>query len=150
MKSVLACIAVLFGIFLTPLIAFAQAVPSPSPIAAPVDPNSVVGMLPAIMNMIHNGQYLALGGVITLIVCFVLNQYVLPKIGLGPAVVPLLSTIIGVLSGVGLAVANGGSPMSAALAVLSGPLATHLWEGFAQYLFSKQAPPSAPSSQKAA
>jgi hypothetical protein len=139
MKSLL---TVLFSLFAFPLIALAQvATPAATPgIIIPVDPNAVVGMFPTLLTFFQNGQYLALGGAITLILCFVLNKYVLPKIGLGSAVVPIASTIVGILSGLGLAVANGASPLAAALAVMSGPLATHAYELFFQYFVPKDVP----------
>lgn len=125
--------------------------PTPAPIIAePVDANSLAGLMAVLLNFAHNGQYLLAGGVITLIICFALNQYILPKLNLGGAIVPLVSPFIGVISGVGLALANGGKPLAAALAVMSGPLAGHLYEAIAQYFVKKPDPAPAPVQSKAA
>lgn len=147
MKSILAKISLSMVVLFSFIPAFAQvASPSPAPIAAPVDANSAVQLFSVLANFAHNGQYLLMGGVITLILCFILNQYILPKLNLGGAIVPLISPIIGILSGVGLALANGASPLAAALAVMSGPLAGHAYESIFQYFVAKPADPSAPKS----
>lgn len=118
---------------------FAVLVNANAQIAAPIDANSVVGLLPTIMNFIHNGQFLAAGGAIALVICFICNQWLFPKIGVGSAAVPILAAAVGLVSGLGLALANGASPLAAALSIMSGPLAVHAWEAVAQY-FVPQAP----------
>lgn len=145
MKSILAKISLSMVVLFSFIPAFAQ-VASPAPIAAPVDANSAVQLFSVLANFAHNGQYLLAGAAITLIICFILNQYILPKLNLGGAIVPLVSPIIGIISGVGLALVNGASPMAAALAVLSGPAAGHIWEMIGQYFVAKPADPSAPKS----
>lgn len=115
---------------LLPVLAMAQVV-------APVDPGSAVGLIPVLLNFLSTGQYLAMGAVITLIVCFILNTYILPKLNASSGWTPIIGSLVGALSGVGLAVANGGTLGAASLAVLSGPLATHLWESVVQYFFQK-------------
>jgi hypothetical protein len=126
---------ILFILF--PFIAFAQVV-------APVDLSSAASFLPAILAFFKSGNYLAAGAMISLILTWAIKTYVLPKINLGTGVLPLVAAVIGVLGGVGLAVANGGTLAAASMAVLSGPLATALWEGILQYFVPSAVPAPIP------
>jgi hypothetical protein len=133
MKMIFSVLLVLF-----PIAVLAQVVAQ-----APQSVDQAVGMLPVLASFWHNGAYLAFGAGVALILCFVLNQYVFPKLKMGPALVPIASGIIGIIAGVGLAVVNGASLQSASLAVLSGSVATHLWESIFQYFLPQAQPPKA-------
>lgn len=163
MKSFLAIAITALIIFMDPISAFAQsaaasASPMPSPassvsigqavlspaiVVAPIDPNSAVALIPTLVSFLKSGGYLAASAVIVLLLCFVFNQYIAPKLGLGSALTPILSTILGAIGGPALAIANGGSLQSAVLAVMAGPAATHLWELAFNYFFAKAATPAA-------
>lgn len=116
-----------------PFFAFAE----PS---VPTDPNSAVTLVQAILSLFHNGQYLAMGGGITLLVCFGVNQYVLPKMGLGSALVPWIGTVVGLLSGAGIALMSGATLQQSMMALLAGPMATHLYEMIFQWFIAKELP----------
>lgn len=106
-------------------------------IAEPVEVQDAVGFLPAILSAVKNGQYLLGGALVTMVLVFLAKRFVLPKARLGTGVLPILSAFLGILSGVGLAIANGAPMEAAALAVLSGPLASQLWDSIVKYFFKK-------------
>lgn len=134
MKKMRAFVLTMFLCLLAVPVIAQVASPSPAAIVAPVSADSAISMIGTVLSLVHNGGYLAAAGVLTLIICWALNVYVLPKLSLGPALVPILSSVIGALSGLGLALANGANLQQATLALMAGPLATHLYEGAAQYV----------------
>jgi hypothetical protein len=118
--------------------AYAQeVVESAVTIAAPQEIGQALELLPVIMSTMKNGQWLAFGALISLVVTFIVRKWVLPKLKLGSGVLPLVSALIGMFAGVSLAIANGAEPSAAGLAVLSGPLASTLWDSSIKYFFKK-------------
>lgn len=110
----------------------------------PTDLGSAASFLPAIIAAFKNGQYLAGGALLSLILTWAIKMYILPKLNLGNGWLPIIAAVVGIFGGVGLAVANGGSLGAAALAVLSGPLATALYEAVMQYILPAPAVPAVP------
>ena len=109
-------------------------------VPAVVEPNSVpdaLGVVPVLVEAYRNGNYLLAGALISLVLTFVIRAFVLPKLKLGHGVLPLLSALIGMISGVGLAIANGAPLEAAAMAILSGPLASSFWDSLLKYGFKK-------------
>jgi hypothetical protein len=116
------------GLFM-PLFAWAQ------------EPETVAGagsMLKPIWDAIGNGSYLLAGAGITLILVFVFRKYVMDKIGLGSGVLPLVSAVLGVISGLAVSVWGGANGGEAAMAMLSGPAAGMLWDAVFKYFFKKE------------
>lgn len=112
---------------------FAQAIGEPGSV------EQAVGMLPILVNFAKAGNWLMFGAALSLLLTFAIKKYVLPKVGLGNGVLPLVSIVLGVVAGVGAAVLGGASVQAATLAVLSGPLASSLWDALFQYFFKKDA-----------
>lgn len=131
----------LFILFL-PLALFAQT-PIAPPVLAPDTLDQVVGLLPSLINAFKQGHFLLAGAVSTLIVTFVLKQYILPKLNLGTGILPLASTVIGILIGWAISVIGGATAVQAMLAVMSGPLASNLWDLGLKYFVAKPLPPVA-------
>lgn len=104
---------------------------------APQEVGDVMGFLPVIIHAAQNGQWLLFGALIALVVTFIAKKYILPKLKLGNGLLPLISALVGMVGGVGLAIANGAEPLQASLAVLSGPLASTLWDALIKYFFKK-------------
>lgn len=132
--------------FLTPVFSFAQTALTTTTMAtgAPSSLDQVTGYLPTIIALFSQGKYLALGGVITLIVCFILNQYIFPRMNLGPALTPVVAGFVGILAGVGTCWAGGGTLQQGILAIFSGSVAVHAWESVIQYFFAKADPTTQP------
>lgn len=107
-------------------------------IEAPEEVGDIVGFLPALVGAYKNGAWTLFGALIALILTFVIRKFVLPVVKLGSGVLPLVSAILGIVAGVGLAVANGASAQAASMAVLSGPLASTLWDSLIKYFFKKK------------
>ena len=118
-------------LFLFPIFAWAQEALPPESI------EEVVSFIPALMAAIKSSNWLAVGAIVTVILCFLIKKYLLPKIGLASGVMPLVSIVVGILAGVGMAVIGGASPQAAAMAALSGPLASSLWDALIKYFFKK-------------
>lgn len=116
----------LFGLMFTCL-AFAQAEPSTI--------EGAVGLLPAIYAAVKSGNYLLAGASLTLVLVFVVRQYLLPKLSVSASALPVISIVIGILSGAAVSVVGGATLSQAALAMLSGPLASSLWSTAIKYLF---------------
>lgn len=123
------------GALLAPVLAYAQTY------AEPTDLSGAAAFLPAIIAAVKSGSWLFAGSGIALVVTFAIKKYLLPKIGAGNGWLPIVSALVGMLGGVGLAVVNGASLHAASLAVLSGPLASTLWESVVQYFFKKPVQP---------
>jgi hypothetical protein len=98
------------------------------------DPLSYIGVIWA---AIQSGQYLAAGAGVTLILVLLIKKYLLPKLGLGSGILPVVSIVLGIVSGVGMAI-MGGAPLGAAIAAaFSGPVASSLWDALIKYFFKK-------------
>lgn len=94
-------------------------------------------MIPVILGALKDGNYLLAGAFCSLVLTFLSRRFVLPKLKLGPGILPILSAVIGCVSGVGIAIAAGANVSQASLAVLSGPLASTLWDSVIKYAFKK-------------
>lgn len=125
---------IFLGVFIVPFLVFAEEV---AKVVEPEQAQDALGFLPAIVEAFKSGHYLMAGALISLVVTFVLRSYVLPRLKLNDGLLPILSAAIGLLSGVGLAVANGATLNEATLAVFSGPLASMLWSSSIKYFFKK-------------
>lgn len=110
-----------------------------SPVAEPKDWGDVAEFFPAMIQAVKSGNWLLFGALVSLILTFAVKQFVLPKLGVGNGILPILSVVLGAVAGVGGAVASGASLGAAALAVLSGPLASTLWDAIVKYFFPKKA-----------
>lgn len=117
----------LAGLFL-PLFAWAQ---------APESIEQVTGMLQPILALISNGNYLAAAAGITMILVLGFRKLVMPRLGLGVGVLPLVSAVIGVLSGAMVSVYGGATLTQGALAMLAGPAAGLLWDAVIKYFVKK-------------
>lgn len=111
--------------------AFAEAVLPPESV------EQAIGFLPILIEAFKNSNWLAFGAGVSLILTFIAKQYVLPKLNLGNGLLPLVSAGVGVIAGVGGAVLAGSTVEAALLAVLSGPLASTIWDAVAKYFFAK-------------
>lgn len=101
---------------------------------APQSVEQAAAFLPTLILLAKNGQWLLFGALLTLVLVFLIRQYVLPSFGLkNPKLLPLVSVILGMLVGVGVAVLGGAKPEAALLASLSGPLASSLWGAVVKY-----------------
>lgn len=96
-----------------------------------------VKLLPVIMNFVKNGQFLAAGGAVTLVLVYLIKRYVLPRTKLNTGVLPLVSAALGVFVGVGIALASGAGMVPAMLAVMAGPAASVFWDSLAKFFFPK-------------
>lgn len=123
--------------------AFAQDAPTPVP-TEPTTIGEAAAWLPALITFAKNSQWLLFGAVMALVGVFLIRQYVLPGLGLNTKILPLVSAVLGILAGVGGAVYAGSDLMAAAMAVLSGPLASALWSAVVKYFL-----PEAPVAVKA-
>ena len=112
-------------------------------VAEPVQVDQAVGLLPQILADITGQKYLLAGALITLVLVFIIKQYALPKLNLSTAVLPLASAVIGVISGYAVSIAGGATAGQAAVALLSGPAASALWDVLLKYLFPVPAAPAA-------
>jgi|LakMenE18May11ns_1017448.scaffolds.fasta_scaffold9953450_6 hypothetical protein len=104
------------------------------------EPESVeqaVGLLGPIWELIAKGEYLAAGAGITLILVFAFRKYALPKLKIGPGVLPLLAAGLGIVVGVAVSLYGGAKLDEAALAVLSGPAAMALWSALIKYFLPR-------------
>ena len=118
------------GLLLSPAILMAQA----------LEPDSIdqaIRMIPTLMEAFQQGKFLAAGAGVTLISVFGFRKFILPKIPLGTGVLPLVSALLGVASGVAVSVMGGAAPTQAALAILSGPVASTLWDSLFKFFFNK-------------
>lgn len=114
--------------------AHAEDVQLPAIIDAPQSIEQAAAFLPTLILLAKNGQWLLFGALLTLVLVFLIRQYVLPSFGLkNPKVLPLVSALLGVLVGVGVAVLGGAKPEAALLASLSGPVASSLWGAIVKY-----------------
>ena len=133
-------LAFLVSIFL-PMVAIAQATPSPTSVAPivtePVSVDQALGMGGLLLELFKSGQYLAAAALLTLVGVFLVRKYVLPKIGLKPGVLPIVSAVLGVLSGSAVALASGAPKDAAVLALLAGPAASQMWDALIRYFFAK-------------
>lgn len=129
MKSlVLRSKLMLAGLFM-PLLAWAQ---------EPETIGEATSMLQPIWDMFAQGKYLAAGAGVTLVLVFVFRKYVMGKLGLGTGILPLVSAVLGVVSGLAVSVWGGASGGEAAMAMLSGPAAGMLWDAAIKYFFNKE------------
>ena len=139
MKILLASLFCFMGLTATTFAVHADeiAAATTSVVAEPGDLEQAIGMLPTIIEAAKNSNWLLFGALVSLILTFVVKKYVLPKAGLGNGVLPWVSILLGLLAGVGGAVAAGAKIEAALLAVLSGPVASSLWEMIVQYFVKK-------------
>jgi hypothetical protein len=93
--------------------------------------------IPVILEALSSGNYLVMGAAISLVLTFLVRRFVLPKMGLGNGFLPVVAALLGMLAGVGGAILGGADMQSAVLAVMSGPLASVLWDSFFKYFFKK-------------
>jgi hypothetical protein len=110
------------------LAAFAQ-------ITQPETVEKAVGLLPMIYEAFKSGQTLMAAALLTLVIVFVVRQYVLPKLNVSAALLPLVSLIVGALSALAISVASGATLQAAAMALMAGPLASSLWSVLIKYFF---------------
>lgn len=113
------------------------------PLSEVVDPipteiGKVVGFFPVLIAAWKSGQWLMVGAVLSLMLTFAFRKFLLPSLKLGSGVLPLVSAALGVIAGVGAAIIGGADMASASMAVLSGPLASTLWDSLVKYFFKKQ------------
>lgn len=104
-----------------------------APVPEPDSLEKAIGFIPTIIEAAKSSNWLLFGGLVALVLTFVVKKYVLPKVNLGTGVLPWVSIVLGLLAGVGGAVAAGAKLEAALLAVLSGPLASTIWETIVQY-----------------
>jgi hypothetical protein len=121
--------------FIMPVLSIAQEL-KPVP-AEPQSADAAIDLIGNISMAIKNGQYLLAGAFLTLILVFIIKKYVLPKAKLGPGVLPIVSTILGMLVGSAVAIIGGASAQQAMLAVLAGPMAGNVWDSAAKFFFKK-------------
>lgn len=86
---------------------------------------------------VQNGQYLLAAAALTLIMVVLFRKLLMPRLGLKAGVLPLVSAILGCLTGGSLAILAGANAQQATMAVLAGPLASTLWDALAKYFFKK-------------
>ena len=110
------------------LAAFAQ-------ITEPATVEKAVSLLPMIYEAFKSGQTLMAAALLTLVIVFVVRQYVLPKLNVSAALLPLVSLIVGALSALAISVASGATLQAAAMALMAGPLASSLWSVLIKYFF---------------
>jgi hypothetical protein len=122
-------LVLLSGVF-APLFVWAQ-------VTQPETVEEAVGLFQPLWDAIGNGQYLAAGAVITMIIVFAFRKWLMPKLNLGSGVLPIVSAFVGILSGAAVSVAGGADAGQAAMAVLSGPMAGMLWDSLFKYFFKK-------------
>jgi hypothetical protein len=121
-------------IMILPIFLFAQ-------IAAPTEPQTIedaIKFLPTLIEFFKNGNYLAGGAVLTLLAVFVIKKYALPKLGLKPAILPIVAAVLGCLIGLAVAILGGAKPAQAALAVFSGPAASLLWDAVVKFFIPEK------------
>ena len=126
----------LFAIFGTLFLTACASLPALAQVAAPAD-GDIVGYIPAIWLAIQQGNWLLAGAGVTLILTLLVKKFLLPKIGVGNGVLPIVSAVLGIVSGVGMAILGGAPLGAAAAAVFSGPLASMLWDAVVKYFFKK-------------
>lgn len=115
------------GLFM-PLLAWAQ---------EPVTVGEAGSLLKPIYDAFASGSYLLGASGLTLILVFAFRKYVMNAIGLGVGALPLVSAIVGVLSGLAVSVWGGATGAEAAMAMLAGPAAGMLWDSLFKYFFKK-------------
>lgn len=106
-------------------------------VAEPGSPADVAAFLPALIQAAKQGNWLLVGAIVALILTFLTRKLLLPKLKLGHGALPLISAVIGVVAGVGIAIVGGANLNEASFAVLSGPLASTLWDAAVKYFFKK-------------
>jgi hypothetical protein len=122
---------------LFPAIALAQDVgPTPLPVE-PQDLDAALNLITLIISHAKDGKYLLAGAAATLVLVFAFRKFAMPRLKLKPGVLPLVSAITGALSGWGIAVMAGATAGQAAVALLSGPIASTLWDALVKYFFKK-------------
>lgn len=127
-------ILTMITLFLFTVLAFAQQAPS-----EPQSIQEAVGYLAPLYGFAKAGQWPMAAACLVMVLVFAFRQYLLPKIGLTTKVLPLVSALLGVLVAVAGPVFVGVSPESAAMAVVSGPMASVLWQAVFKY-FLPEAP----------
>lgn len=114
-----------------------------SALAQVTEPTSVdqaVGFLPQIISAFGQGKALLGCALLVLVLVFAVKQYVLPKVNVGTNVLPWLSVGLGILSALAVGVSGGATPGQAALALLSGPAASSLWDLILKHLMPQPKP----------
>lgn len=124
-SALLVCFALVFGFCCS---VFAQAVSEPASV------DQAVGFIPQIISLFGQGKALLACALIVLVLVFAVKQYVLPKVNLSTNVLPWVSVLLGVLSALAVGVSGGATPGQAALALLSGPAASSLWDLILKHL----------------
>jgi hypothetical protein len=110
-----------------------------SVIAEPATIEESLKLIPLLLELFKNGNFLAAGALITLFLVFFLKKYALPKLGLTTAVLPIASAVLGVIAGLSVALLGGANLTQALLAVGSGPTASLLWDAAIKFFVKKQA-----------
>ena len=123
---------IIYCIMFFPSILFAQDIVQPEHI------EDALQFLPVLMNAIKTSNWLLAGSLVSLIVTFTVRKYLLKRMKLKTGVLPIVSSVVGCFAGVSLAIINGADIHSASLAVLSGPLASTLWDSIIKYFFNKK------------
>jgi len=103
-------------------------------VAEPTSVDQAVGFIPQIISAFGAGKALLACALIVLVLVFAVKQYVLPKVNLSTNILPWVSVLLGVLSALAVGISGGATPGQAALALLSGPAASSLWDLILKHL----------------
>lgn len=128
-----------FMVLFAPLLTWAQDVVAkiPEVVASPDSIEQALQIMPVIMELFHNGQYLAMSAGIVMILVFGIKKYLLKRLKLGNGVLPLISAGLGVAVALSLSIFMGANVQQACLAMLAGPAAGNLWDSVVKYFFKK-------------
>lgn len=147
-EKALAAKPLAFSIFISEKSFAQETAPAPTipNVQEPQDIAQAVAYLPALIDFARKGNWLLFGSLLTILLTFAIRQWVLPKAGLNVRILPIVSGVLGALVGVGSAILGGAAPEAAAIAVLSGPVGSILWDAVLKYVFNAIAP--APAAVK--
>jgi hypothetical protein len=113
---------------------FAVFAQSPTPVSEPASIEQAAGIIPTAIEAFSQGKVLLGCMLLVLIVVFAVKQYVLPKLNVSTSVLPWLSVGLGILSALAVGITGGATAGQAALALLSGPAASSLWDMILKHL----------------
>lgn len=99
--------------------------------------DQVVNLLAPIVTFVKNGQYLAAGAAVTLVLVFGFKTFILPRLSLTSAILPLLSAVLGLITGLSIAILGGANFLQAMIAMGSGPAASLLWDSVIKLILAK-------------
>ena len=131
-------ITLVLGFFMTMFMGCLAIAQEVKEIAMPEELSDIGGIMDVIAEGIKNSNSLLYGAGITLILVLLIKKYVMPKLSIGNGTLPFISIGVGIIAGLSLAIVNGGTIMEASLAIMSGPLASTLWDAVAKYFFKKE------------